>query len=152
MRSSNIPPHYTIYEDGRIYTSKYKRFLKPSTCERYRRVSIVNIDGEIKHQSIHRLVAKAFIPNPYNKSEVNHINGVKHDNRVSNLEWATSNENKIHAYTTGLSKIKRIINIEKNIIYDSARLAAQSIDVSRQAILGAIRNNGTSKGYHWTYA
>jgi len=57
-----------------------------------------------KSDSIHRLVALAFIPNPENKPEVNHINGDKKDNRVDNLEWVTRSENFLHAYRTGLNK------------------------------------------------
>ena len=67
----------------------------------------IKINGKWKHCRVHRLVAQAFIPNPDKKPEVNHINGIKDDNRIQNLEWATTSENQKHAFKIGLSKARR---------------------------------------------
>lgn len=59
----------------------------------------------IKAWRVHRLVAIAFIPNPENKAEVNHKNGIRLDNKLDNLEWMTHQENVQHAFRTGLVKV-----------------------------------------------
>lgn len=68
----------------------------------------LSINGKVRGFFIHRLVAMTFIPNPENKREVNHKDGNKTNNSVSNLEWATRSENVMHAYNTGLIDKEKI--------------------------------------------
>jgi hypothetical protein len=67
-------------------------------------------DGVLKTKKIHRLVLEAFTPNPHNKPQVNHINGVKNDNYVNNLEWVTQSENEKHSYCILGKKVRKGIN------------------------------------------
>ena len=71
----------------------------------YKRIHVSH-DGVNSRFFVHRLVAEAFIPNPENKPCVNHIDGNKLNNHISNLEWCTYSENQQHAYSTGLRSAK----------------------------------------------
>ena len=70
----------------------------------YPRGTFINKEGEYINESLHRLIAKTFIPNPENKPQVNHINWIRTDNRVENLEWCTCSENIKHSFKIWLSK------------------------------------------------
>lgn len=88
---------YQITTWGRVYSIDKKMFITPQETKKgYLRVDLINENGMRKHYKVHRLVAKAFIKNPDNKPQVNHIDGNKHNNSISNLEWVTDEENKLH--------------------------------------------------------
>lgn len=83
---------------------KYHHLLCKSKRREYYCVELNNGSNKVRKYSIHRLVAVAFIPNNYNKPQVNHIDADKGNNHFSNLEWVTPLENTRHAHANGLKK------------------------------------------------
>ena len=122
-------------EDGIIYEDNYLVFSNGDIFNLYGVKMTPSIDrsgylhGLIngRSQSYHRIIAECFIPNPYNKHDVNHINGIKTDNRAENLEWSTRSENVIHAYKTGLERLVIGVNHHSSKLdYESVRYIRQS--------------------------
>lgn len=96
-------PNYLASDDGTIYNRKTERPLKPQKqWAGYKLVTLTNDSGKRSSIVVHRLIAKAFVPNPDNLPQVNHINGIKADNSALNLEWVTGSVNVQHAYDTGV--------------------------------------------------
>jgi len=96
-------PDYIIYEDARIFsTSTKKVFIRPGlTQDGYPQVNVKSLlakNGYRHSIKVHRLVAKAFCPNPNNYKEVNHIDGNKLNNHYTNLEWCSRSHNIKHAF------------------------------------------------------
>ena len=98
--------HSYLRKNGRLDNRKGKQ-LRPSVDkDGYERV-VLTKDGIRKTYSVHKLVSLAFIPNPENKTTINHIDGNKRNNNVSNLEWATEKENQNHKWKNGLANYNR---------------------------------------------
>lgn len=144
---------------GRILKMNRKRngYLTVDLCK----------ENRVKTITVHKLVATAFIPNPENKREVNHINCNKTDNRVCNLEWCTSQENKDHAKENGLyeSKRKKTVLCKQNGKYfGSSYEAAEWVNNTRYRNSKQVKNiaakiravclgtQKTAHGYSWEYA
>ena len=95
--------HYRISDDGNVWSVKSDHALKaaPNKQVEYLQVSLWK-ENAGRSFYVHRLVATHFIPNPLGLPEVNHKDGDRLNNHVSNLEWVTSSGNSIHAVSTGL--------------------------------------------------
>ena len=122
-------------------------------------------DNKSKNCYIHRLVAEAFVENPYNKKTVNHINGDKHDNRAINLEWSSYRENNIHAIEVGLNDSKHKRNCKGSIavaqydlnmnliaIYPSIHEAERQTGIDNASIALGIKKGWKYGGYIWKKA
>jgi hypothetical protein len=100
--------HYEVSTDGRIRrtmaanSTKVGWVLTPNDHNGYRRVSL-HKGGKCHRLLVHRIVAQAYLDGFEKVRHVNHKNGVKHDNRVENLEWVTARENVLHAWKNGLA-------------------------------------------------
>lgn len=143
---------YTHRNDGRILE---KVVLDNGVGKRYYIVSLSK-DNKVKRYRIHRLVASAFIPNPENKPQVNHIDGNKFNNNVENLEWVTVRENKLHAVYTGLDiptyGIKPVRCLNNGKTYRSASEAARQLGLNDSSVAHVCRGEWHhTKGMRFEY-
>lgn len=104
-------PLYEVSNLGRVKSKHHSKrhpngglIIGCKTSSGYLKVFLSDGKGNQKQQSVHRLVAQAFIPNPSGKLTINHKDGNKTNNSVDNLEWSTYSENIRHAFDSGLNK------------------------------------------------
>lgn len=141
------------------------RILKQTKNDGYYTIWL-HKNSKIYPQRVHRLVAQAFIPNPENKPEVNHLNWVRTDNRIENLERATNSENQLHAFRvskrthgmtwkTGAKNKKSKKVIQTTLSWEQVRIWDSIMDITRElwyhcwAISECCNHKWWYKTYHW---
>jgi hypothetical protein len=156
---------YEVSESGLIYSKPRKgfdgrriggKFLKYGKTVHGYQFVVLRKYGVSRNELVHRLVAKAFIDNPENKLEINHIDGDKENNWTINLEWATRSENRQHAMDLGLhpgngwkKKVKITNRITGDIfIVDSKRDANRYFGFKKSWIDNRLRKQGNPFTYN----
>lgn len=167
--------NYEVSNEGEVRNIDTGKVLKQEDNRGYLRV-ILYVNGKKTHKKIHRLVAEAFIPNPDNKPQVNHIDENKKNNSVGNLEWATAKENSNYGTRTQRiinntewkksntehlqrlheSNSKPIILVYRDNTYEeypSATIAAQDLGLWRPHIVSVLKGRRkTTGGLKFKYA
>jgi hypothetical protein len=163
-------PEYYVTDTGDVYSRNYRntgRIKKMTPVKRPDGYLRIMLKG--KGYYVHCLVAEAFIPNPDNKSQVNHKNGDKTDNRAENLEWCTRSENVRHAYDVlhrkapyqgklgkkdPKARIVQQIDKHGNIIaeYYGIGEVERKLKISRSNISECcLGKRKTARGFEWKY-
>ena len=154
---NNISTSYYITEDGKCYNSNTNKWLKGQINQKsgYLSYNLTMPNGDKKRLYAHRLVAAAYIPNKYNKKQVNHIDGNKTNNNVYNLEWATQEENQQHALKLEMRKYKHVFcfNPDKELVaeYKTIAEASRATGISASLIQQELNKDikALSGGFYW---
>ena len=152
--------YYLVSDSGQIWSVRKHKALKPKIDKYGYEVVGLSVNGKIYHRTVHRLVALTFVPNPYNLPTVNHINEIKTDNRVSNLEWASIADNDNHgtrnsrmADTKCRLPVEQILSDGTTVRYKGVKDAFRKTGINRCCIAKCCRNRRkTAGGYKWRYS
>lgn len=158
LKEYPLNDNYLVSVCGKIFSKRFKKELTPKkNWDGYHRIQIWK-NGKCKMIQWHRVVAQTYIPNPEGKPNVNHINGVKDDNRVENLEWCTQKENIEHSWEMGLSKTNKVVDmldLDGTYIrtFNTVKDAGEFVNRHNSGITKCARGDiQTCGGYKWRYS
>lgn len=156
--------HYSINENGDVLSHKYgyskpiKRFVNNGGYEYY----TLSKANKQKAIVIHKLVATTFIGERPNNMQINHIDGNKFNNHVSNLEYISASENIKHAYKNGLmtnvykglseKNSRELIDVQTGIFYNSIKEASELLNINYSRLINMVsgsQKNKTNLKYAW---
>lgn len=140
---------YSINKDGDVFSHNRGKFKATRLRNGYPAITLFK-NGHGKSFSIHRLLAISFIPNPENKIEVNHINGIKTDFRLENLEWVSHSDNQKKRvnfiYTQGMRNNIIIQQLKKRkLTYASAKRVRELYKTGEYSLMDLSRKYGLHK-------
>ncbi|MGM1427934.1 NUMOD4 motif-containing HNH endonuclease [Sphingobacterium lactis] len=133
-----------------IYTQKQKIIKTHDNGNGYKYFS-VSINSKKTNTYVHRAIANAFLPNPFNLGYVNHIDGNKSNNSIANLEWVTQSENNKHAFKIGLKDrnksavAKKVLDTETGKIFGTIKEASEFFGVKYGLLKEALKRNSIHK-------
>ena len=146
---------YRISDHGRVFSLLSKKLLNIYTNSHGYQCVYLYLDGHYKNFKVHRLVAVAFVPNPYNLPQVNHKNEDKTYNYYTNLEWCSAAYNNNYGTRTlraAITNARPVVCIETNIIYWGAREAARQVGIHNHISECCNGKRKSCGGYHWRWA
>lgn len=164
---------YAVTEDGKVWSYKHRKFLKPKLVNGYPMVDLFKKDDSKKHpMHVHRCVAITYLPNPDNLPEVNHKDECPTNPNVDNLEWCTHKYNMNYGTRTQRAEASKTADgwarcrkasveahkkpvrcVELGKVFESIKEAAQAVGACAGKIgQCCIGKRKTCAGYHWEYA
>ena len=165
-------PEYMVSDYGRVWSKKSKKILKVKPMDKHGHMGVsLFVDGKPRYEYIHRVMAKAFVPNTNNDPIVRHLNDNPKDNFIENLQWGTQKDNikdcinngNAHFVTReerekGLNKLRTpiyAIDIQtgKRIIFESQRQASRILGIQQSNIHKVLSGKRRhAQGYYFEYA
>lgn len=153
-----VETKYSVSDTGQVRNDERNKILAQYQQNGYLNCAL-HFNNKVKKFRVHRLVAEMFIPNEFNKPFVNHKDGIRTNNNVSNLEWVTPSENSKHAVETGLTSYRRMKPVvqysmdgDKMMEFLSIKDAAEQTGTCQAKITECCRRTRRSAGdYQWRY-